>query len=64
MPKSGFLPCHPERQECGIMFLDNTINDKKERKRQPVGPKGEQKIKVTDKTDMHFYNPDFHREIF
>ena len=38
--------------------------EKKDRKRQPVGPKGEQKITVTEKTDMHFYNPDFHREIF
>ena len=38
--------------------------EKKNRKRVPVGPKPEQKIVVDDKTTMHFYNPDFHREIF
>ena len=38
--------------------------DKKQRKRIPAGPKQEQKIVVDEKADIHFYNPDFHREIF
>jgi large subunit ribosomal protein L21e len=33
-------------------------------KRQPQGPKGEMTINITDKSDVSFYNPDFHREIF
>ena len=38
--------------------------DKKLRKRIPAGPRAEQKIIIDDKSQMHFYNPDFHREIF
>ncbi|MCQ2820455.1 MAG: 60S ribosomal protein L21 [archaeon] len=38
--------------------------DKKILKRSPVGPKAEQKIIVDDKSEIHFYNPDFKREIF
>jgi len=39
-------------------------NDKKVRKRLPVGPKPEQRINVDDKSVIKFYNPDFKREIF
>ena len=38
--------------------------DKKNRKRIPNLPKGEQKIVVDDKSEIMFYNPDFKREIF
>ena len=38
--------------------------DKKPLKRVPVGPKEEKKIKVDEHSEIHFYNPDFHREIF
>ena len=38
--------------------------EKKIRKRLPVGPKGEQKIILNEKSEVHFYNPDFKREIF
>ena len=37
---------------------------KKITKRLPVGPAGEQKIILNDKSEIKFYNPDFRREIF
>ena len=33
-------------------------------KRLPVGPAGEQKIILNEKSEIKFYNPDFRREIF
>jgi hypothetical protein len=38
--------------------------EKKITKRLPVGPSGEQKIILNDKSEIKFYNPDFRREIF
>ena len=38
--------------------------EKKITKRLPVGPAGEQKIILNEKSEIKFYNPDFRREIF
>ena len=42
----------------------NNPKDKKIRKRMPKGPEPEKKIVVNEKSEIHFYNPDFKREIF